>query len=1001
MILTYLPSFAADPSKVETYIDGNLSTTFRNGVYTAIGSGSGLFALAIYENKELISLEFKESSEELEEIKLNTVIEDGENKVVKVFRFANDGTPYMVNLSPEFDSGPDLRIYTNENFEKPNGPDPEGGVISDGEMVLTSYSDANGRSNARYGGITVNKPGRFVVYEADYSLPEGKSPYNVRLINAYYNNGSDSDVSNTMIRMDSTRIYTQNSPGTKDENLKGNRYNKIEKEVEGRKSIYYYFYTDQNKRNFLRLSDEPLKLSIIIDLENNTYDFYCDRELVAGGFRYLPEGVDRYADRSFYIGNLSNDKTNGTLIVDNVQVYEGHFGDSRDFEYSKYIGNKIANVHHTDYPEEFLKHDIYERPTASEIAKHVLKTSHPRLLLNKEKVEEIKNSKDNLIKETRDGIIAYAKSMLNKSVADDGTPYEISNTGSVEELPESRNLMMCLGLSYLLTGDKKYAERAYEEAKLMFEIYSPIDGEKTNTAESNKDYWNSHSCLDVTEIPQILSICYDWMYDAFTPEQRAEITKHVMEKGIDNMYRNYYGMHFPEHSNNHWWRIDNNQGAVCNGSAIFTALAFMEEDAHRCSQIVEAGIRALEITLSNFAPDGGWMESASYWAYTLQFATMAAASLDLLCGTNYGLQNTIGLRNSCLYSLAIEGETGAMSFGDGSGDATNAPFLFYWAKAYEDSKIGAAAKYIKEKNNFDYGVYDLLYYDAEYAGSDDFKVPEFFYYRGTEMVSMRSGNDKGETTYMVMTGGKGASTGHDHLDSGHIILEMNGERVFKDMGAEHYHAAGYFGVNRYLYFRARPEGHNIFVINPTVNAAGYPGQDKDAVSTVISSDADSKTATMDLSAAYARDAKKAQRTISIDENKNAIIEDIIELEDGNHNIYWNWYVTVKHEYQKYKPVEVGDIEIFSDSTGKEYAIVTKISPSGVEKKYKVSFDTDSEYTLKAEELHSEFGGYYDRSILPKTISLHRNNHYTKRLAVQMQGVSGKVILKTTVEIYTE
>ncbi len=936
-------TYTKNPQKLESYVDGTASSdTFRNGIYTAIGSGSGLFALAVYENNELVSIDFKESADELEEVKLNTVIEDGASKKVKVFHFDEHGEPYIVNLSPEFDGSEDVRIYANEDFSNPE----ENVVVSDGRLMLASKGVGKDvASRPRY-NVTALNPGRYIVFEADYSLPEGASPFKIRLMGSYYANtsGGTSTV-NTLIRASASgKIYSDKVSGS----------------------------------NFGTLSSTPVNLAMVVDLEENTFDFYVDKVLKQKNIPFLPGDVlpgTMYGDRGFFIGHVSGDKTDeaciGTLLIDNVKMYEGP-----DF---KDIGNKIPNIHHTDYVN---KSEIYERPEASEIAKKVLSSSHPRLLINKEKVEEFKNSTDPFVTDIVQRTIAYADSMLDKSIdTEDGVPYEMNGT-SVQNLPESRNLMMCLGLSYLLTGDKKYSDRAYEEAERMFEIYSLIDSSKSD-ADGNRDYWNSYSCLDVTEIPQILSICYDWMYDVWTTEQKEEIIKHVMEKGIDNMYRNYYGMYLPSYANASWWDTKNNQGGVCNGSAIMTAIAFMEEDAHRCSEIAEAGIRALEITLSNFAPDGGWMESASYWKYTLEFVTMAAATLDSVCGTNYGLQNTIGLRNSCFYSLAIEGETGAMSFGDGSVDATNAPFLFYWAKAYKDKSIGAAAMYIK--NNFTPGIYDLVYYDADYIG--DLELPEFFYYRGTEMVSMRSGSGDKET-YIVTTGGKGHSTGHDHLDSGHIILEMNGERVFKDMGAEHYQATGYFGADRHLYFRSRPEGHNIFVINPTVDAKNYPGQDTKAVSTITEYDASGKSATMNLSDAYARDAKKAERKISL-EGKNAVIEDTIVLSDGG-DIYWNWYVTVKND--KYDEDETaGCIEISNDG---KYAIVTQrkdLTDSG--RKFKVSFDASCDYTLSVQA-----ADYYV-DVMPDTQKSHKkDNERSKRLSVHITGDAGQEIkLKTRVE----
>lgn len=945
MLLTCASSFATqNHTEIDTLVNGNTRVnTFKNGIITAQSSGSGLFALAVYEDGELISLDVSYSEEELEKRKLNTVIENGTEKKLKIFRFDEDNNPLCVNSDFAFDSSAEVRIYANQDFSNPAEYRTNNNVVvSDGRLEIR----ASDSSRPRY-QISAKNPGRYIVFEADYSIPEGQAQtHRVRLIGGYYasTNGNDDEVTSFVMTTSGGMIYS-------------GKDNKAEK-------------------TYGTLSSKPTNIAIMADLEENTYDIYINRERVRQGDSFLPGTLvpgTTYDTRSFYIGHLSGDTEsycNGTLIVDNIKIYEG-----TGF---KNIGNDIPNVHHTDYSEKSTNgaSDIYERPEASEIAKKVLNASHPRLLINREKLEKIKTSGDATVIEWRGKILEKAEAALSE----EPYKYKINSTQSVENLSDSMERFMNLGLAYLLTGNMEYPDRAYKEAQALYNVYSRIDKD-AGDSEENRDYWNSSNCLNVNEISFIISLCYDWMYDAWTQDQKDELYSHVSKNGIDNMYRNYFGMHLPSHTNAEWWKISNNQGAVCNGSAILTGIAFMEEDAYRCSQIVESGVRALEIVLSNFAPDGGWNESTSYWAYTLKTFTMACCTLELVCGTNYGLQDAPGLRNSCYYSLATSGETGAMSFGDGVSSHTNAPFLFYWAKAYKDPKIGGAAMYIKQKFGFEPNVYDLVYYDADYIG--EISLDDAFYYSGTEMVSFASGRNNGET-YIIMSGGKGHSTGHDHLDSGHIILEMNGERVFHDMGAEYYGASGYFEGMRHLYFRARPEAHNIFVINPynTKNSDGsvYYGQSKTAFSKVTSYNPETKTATMDLSKAYARDAQNATRTISLD-GKKAIIKDIVTLK-GTGDIYWNWYVTVKNN-ELDDTFAAGNIEISGDG---KYATITRN-----DKKYKVCFETEADYTLSVEK-----ADYYV-NVDPDPTGTKHSCETSRRLAVQLKGATGTVELTTIVE----
>jgi len=946
--LTYIPN----PAKLETYINGNKADgTFKDGVYTSVTTGSGLFALAVYENGKLIYLDASGDDREDAIRKLNAVVEEGNGKTVKIFRFDNSGAPYFENISPRYDSDEGARIYSNWNFsDKGEFLESSNRYTSDGQLYLVSEGTKSEGSYSRPRfGISCKNPGRYIIYEADYSIPETQEKtHRVRLVGGYYHSkaGNTSEVDTYVMTTSGGYIYS------------------------GRDS--------KATKTYGTLGTTPTNIALKIDLEENTYDIYINRELVRSGDSFLPTGSlmpgTTYNSRSFYIGHLSGDSDNayckGTLIVDNIKIYEG-----TEF---KSIGDEIPNVSYLDYSDKSPDgvSEVYERPEAEEIAKKVLETSHPRLMINKAKVEEIKNSADPVVISWREKVMASADSAL------DIQPYKyaLSETDSIQDLSEGMSRLMNLGMAYLLTGDTAYSNRAYEEVKILYKVpYVTRYG--VEIPEETRDWWNSYNCLDVTEISFMVSLCYDWMYDAWTPEQRDELYYHTAKNGINNMYRNYYGMYLPSPANEDWWKISNNQGAVCNGGAILTGIAFMERDAYRCSQIVEGGIKAIEICLKNFAPDGGWNESASYWAYTLKTFTMACAALEVTCGTNYGLQDTPGLRNSCYYSLAIEGDTGSMSYGDGSADRINAPFLFYWAHAYKDKGIGGAAMYIKNDRGHAPGIYDLIYYDADYI--DELSLPEAFYYRGIELVSLRSGNGSGET-YVTMLGGVGHGTGHDHLDSGSLIVEMNGERVFHDMGAEYYGAPGYFGANRHLYFRSRPEAHNLFIINPenltTSDGSSYYGQDKNAVSEVTFYDPDGKKATMDLSDAYARDADSAKRTISL-EGKKLVVEDVIELKDVS-DIYWNWYVNVKKNKTD-KTFTSGNIEISDDG---KYAIITRNS-----KKFKISFEADNAYRLAMEA-----ADYYV-NVDPDPGGTKHSNETSRRLALQLEGVSGTVNLKTIIE----
>ena len=66
-------------------------------------------------------------------------------------------------------------------------------------------------------------------------------------------------------------------------------------------------------------------------------------------------------------------------------------------------------------------------------------------------------------------------------------------------------------MAYQLTGDRKYPEAAWKQIE----------------AVANCPDWNPSHHIDVGIMAAGYALAYDWMYDAWTPEQRE-----IMKKGV-------------------------------------------------------------------------------------------------------------------------------------------------------------------------------------------------------------------------------------------------------------------------------------------------------------------------------------------------------------------------------------------------------------------------------------------------------------------------------------
>ncbi|MGV8075256.1 MAG: heparinase II/III family protein, partial [Syntrophobacteraceae bacterium] len=177
---------------------------------------------------------------------------------------------------------------------------------------------------------------------------------------------------------------------------------------------------------------------------------------------------------------------------------------------------------------------------------------------------------------------------------------------------------------------------------------------------------------------------------------------------------------------------------------------------------------------------------------------------------------------------------------------------------------------------------DLLWFEADGQDPGLSGVPKDNYFRGVETVTFRSRWNDPNAFFIGFKGGD-SNAGHSHLDLGSFVLGAQGIRWAVDLGADDYDLPGYFEENRWDYYRRRAEGHNTLVINPDKN----PDQDPKAKASMIRfrSTPDLSFAIVDLSAAYARGAKKALRGVALLKQQQVLVQDEIQS-DSPADLWW-------------------------------------------------------------------------------------------------------------------
>jgi hypothetical protein len=178
---------------------------------------------------------------------------------------------------------------------------------------------------------------------------------------------------------------------------------------------------------------------------------------------------------------------------------------------------------------------------------------------------------------------------------------------------------------------------------------------------------------------------------------------------------------------------------------------------------------------------------------------------------------------------------------------------------------------------------DLLWFDERGNDPTKEKLPLDKYFRYVEVVTMRSAWNDRNAIFVGFKAGDNKFN-HSHLDIGTFVLDALGYRWAVDLGADNYNLPGYFGRQRWSYYRLRAEGHNTLVINPSQE----PDQDPSAVAKIVRfvSSPDKSFAIADLTTAYVRHAEKVLRGVMLDKKRRfVLVQDELALKQPG-EIWW-------------------------------------------------------------------------------------------------------------------
>ena len=502
-------------------------------------------------------------------------------------------------------------------------------------------------------------------------------------------------------------------------------------------------------------------------------------------------------------------------------------------------------------------------PPAAEILK-LVKPVHPRLLLSTGDCVKLKAriASEPQLRQWHADLQKEATLVLTRPPS----KYEIPD--GLRLLATSRRVLdrvRLLALMYRLDGDRRYAERAWQEME---------------AAAAFKD-WNTKHFLDTAEMTHAFAIGYDWLYDYLTPDRRETLRQAMIEKGIKPAINVVNG----EIRGGWWSKATHNWNQVCNGGIGLGALALADVEPALAGQFLEASLKSLQLALRSYGPDGAWNEGPGYWGYATDYTVVYLASLNSALGTDFGLSGFPGFNETALFPLYMCGTTGlSFSFADCHAGRMKTPVLFWLARRFDQP----VAAWMEQRSKSP-GALDLVWYEAKSESPQAAGLPLDKYYRGVEVATFRGPWGDANATFAGLKAGDNKAN-HSHLDPGTFVMDALGERWAEDIGADDYNMPGYFGSKRWEYYRLRAEGHNTLVINPGQQA----DQDPKAAARMVryESKGEKVFAITDLTAAYAKDVQRAERGLRLLGRQNVLVEDEVVAQQPA-DVWWFLHTEAK------------------------------------------------------------------------------------------------------------
>jgi hypothetical protein len=476
--------------------------------------------------------------------------------------------------------------------------------------------------------------------------------------------------------------------------------------------------------------------------------------------------------------------------------------------------------------------------------------THPRLMFTDERVNAVleMNQTDLYYQE----VLGYLETTANAAV---GTPVSLSSATSW-----SSTIRMSLGATagmYRLTENTIYSDWVIDTLMTL----------------SNLSDWDPSNFLNTADITMTVSLGYDWVYDQLTEAQRSAVESAIFEKSFLPALNS---------SINSWSEHTNNWAQVTHGCLIIGTLAVGDVNCTLSNEIIDFSLPKLNVSLQQYAPDGGWIEGYSYGTYAGIFLSLMMGSLDSALGNDLGISSLPGISNLGAWLTHSFGQTGGFSWADGAWTFSNANSLWsvgYWATQFNKPEWlqGMLSRFTaSEAATFQ----AFLFYNSTLNTTNVLPtMPRYDQFENVAGLTYRSSwTDSNGWFFGLMGGFNGRS--HGHLDAGSFVVDYKGYRWAELLGSDSYSLPNYFAAPlRWTYYRCRTEGANTLSISDQSQVAlDFANQIPSANNSLLwagSFDSSSRFGVVNLTEAYANVTTSVLRGVAVLNDSQLLVRDEI------------------------------------------------------------------------------------------------------------------------------